>query len=101
MLSCSTDGIVNNYNLEDFDEMEALVSVVNAGSAVQKASYFGPDCSYVYALTYTETFGLYTLEGDPLCDYGDVRDIDGVDYAIDCSYNPNEHRLYLLTGNNE
>ncbi|KAI9313029.1 WD40-repeat-containing domain protein [Dichotomocladium elegans] len=101
LLSSSVDGIINYYDVSDFDEMEALLSVVDAGSSIQKMGFFGPQAEYVYSLTRTETFLLHTLEGDLICDYGDVRQFDQnqVDYAIDCSYDPNTQRFYLLTGN--
>ncbi|KAI8376186.1 WD40-repeat-containing domain protein [Radiomyces spectabilis] len=99
-VSCSTDGLVNNYDVTDFDEEEALISVVNSGSSVNKAGYFGPNAEYLYCLTHIETFSLHTLEGDLICDYGDVREIGvtNVNYAIDCSYDADAQRFYLMTG---
>ncbi|KAI7854612.1 WD40-repeat-containing domain protein [Circinella umbellata] len=100
LITSSADGLVNYYDVTDFDEQEALLSVVNAGSAVQKAGFFGPDCEYVYSLTGNETFLLHTLEGDLICDYGDVRQLDeSIGYAIDCSYDKETQRFYLITGN--
>ncbi|KAL1930797.1 hypothetical protein VTP01DRAFT_10959 [Rhizomucor pusillus] len=102
MISASTDGLINNYDVMDFDEQEALISVMNSGSSVTKAGYFGPEAEYVYCLTHIETFSLFTLEGDVICDYGAVRDINvaSVEYAITCSYDPFSRRFYLITGNN-
>ncbi|CAO3670849.1 hypothetical protein G6F70_007117 [Rhizopus microsporus] len=102
-LSCSTDGLINNYDVTDFDEEEALISVVNSGSSVSKTGYFGPEAEYLYCMTHIETFSLHTLEGDLICDYGDVRNIGltKVDYAIDCSYDPISRRFYLITGSIE
>lgn len=62
LISSSADGLVNFYDVADFDEQEALVSVMNAGSAVSQAGFFGPSAEYVYCLTYTQTFVLLTLE---------------------------------------
>ncbi|KAL0080617.1 WD40-repeat-containing domain protein [Phycomyces blakesleeanus] len=102
-ISCSTDGLVNHYDVTEFDEEEALLSVVNSGSSVNKAGYFGPNAEYLYYLTHQETFSLYTLEGDLIFDYGDIRSLSvaSIDYAIDCSYDPTSQRFYLVTGNNE
>jgi hypothetical protein len=93
---------VNNYDITDFDEEEALISVVNSGSSVNKAGYFGPNAEYLYCLTHIETFSLHTLEGDAICDFGDIRTIGAteVDYAIDCSYDANTQRFYMITGSN-
>ncbi|KAI8142520.1 WD40-repeat-containing domain protein [Fennellomyces sp. T-0311] len=102
LITSSADGLVNYYDVADFDEQEALISVVNAESAVQKAGFFGPECEYVYSLTGNETFMLHTLEGDLICDYGDVRQMDAsIGYAIDCSYDVATQRFYLITGNAE
>ncbi|KAI7897698.1 WD40-repeat-containing domain protein [Cokeromyces recurvatus] len=101
-ISCSTDGILNNYDVTDFDEEEAMISAINSGSSVNKAGYFGPNAEYLYCLTHIETFSLHTSEGDVICDFGDVRGINvtEVDYAIDCNYDPINQRFYLITGNN-
>ena len=101
-ISCSTDGLLNNYDVTEFDEEEAMISVVNSGSSVNKAGYFGPNAEYLYCLTHVETFSLHTFEGDIICDFGDIRSIGltSVDYAIDCSYDPIAQRFYLITGDN-
>ncbi|KAG1050917.1 hypothetical protein G6F43_006845 [Rhizopus delemar] len=101
-ISSSTDGLINNYDVTEFDEEEALISVVNSGSSVSKAGYFGPEAEYLYCMTHIETFSLHTLEGDLICDYGDIRNIGltQVDYAVDCSYDPISSRFYLITGSN-
>ncbi|CAO3613549.1 unnamed protein product [Cunninghamella blakesleeana] len=100
LISCSTDGLINNYDVTDFDENEALISVINSRSSVNKTGYFGPNAEYVFCLTHLETFSLHTLEGDLVCDYGELKQINGIDYAIDCNYDPIAQRLYLLTGDN-
>ncbi|KAI9306068.1 WD40-repeat-containing domain protein [Cunninghamella echinulata] len=99
-ISCSTDGLINNYDVTEFDEEEAIISVINSGSSVNKTGYFGPNAEYVFCLTHLETFSLHTLEGDLVCDYGELKQINDVDYAIDCNYDPINQRLYLETGNN-
>ncbi|KAG2237484.1 WD40-repeat-containing domain protein [Thamnidium elegans] len=101
-LSCSTDGMINNYEVTKFDEEEEMISAVNSGSSVNKAGYFGPNAEYIYCMTHIETFSLHTLEGDTICDYGDIRNIGltQVNYAIDCNYDPISQRFYLITGSN-
>ncbi|ORX60300.1 WD40 repeat-like protein [Hesseltinella vesiculosa] len=100
LISCSTDGLVNSYDVKDFDEDEDILAVINSGSSVSKAGYFGPDANYMFYLTHLETFALYTLDGDLVCDYGQLKNIEGVDYAIDCLFDQTTSRLYLATGNN-
>lgn len=101
-ISSSTDGLVNHYDVADFDEQEDIISVMNSNSSVSKAGYFGPNSEYIYCLTHIETFILFTLDGDEIFNYGDIRNIGitPVDYAIDCSYDPITQRFYLITGNN-
>ncbi|RUP52008.1 LOW QUALITY PROTEIN: hypothetical protein BC936DRAFT_143594, partial [Jimgerdemannia flammicorona] len=60
LLSASVDGLVCIYDVTLFDEDEALVAVVNSGSSVSKAGFFGPDAEYLYCLTHIETFSLHT-----------------------------------------
>ncbi|KAI8982698.1 WD40-repeat-containing domain protein [Pilobolus umbonatus] len=99
-ISSSTDGLINHYDVTDMDEQEDIISVMNSFSSVNKTGYFGPSSEYIYCLTHIETFILYTLEGDEIFNFGDIRNINTtqVDFAIDCSYDPVTQRFYLLTG---
>jgi hypothetical protein len=94
--------MINVYDVTEFDEEENMISAVNSGSSVSRAGYFGPNAEYLYCMTHIETFSLYTLDGDVICDYGDIRNIGltEVDYAIDCSYDHITQRFYLVTGSN-
>lgn len=94
--------MVNVYDVSEFDEEENMISAVNSGSSVNKTGYFGPNAEYLYCMTHIETFSLHTLDGDVICDYGDIRNIGltQVDYGIDCSYDPVSQRFYLITGSN-
>ncbi|CAO3675571.1 unnamed protein product [Umbelopsis vinacea] len=105
LISASTDGLVCNYSVEQFDEDEAILSVVNSGSSVNRAGYFGPNSEYLYCLTHIETLSLHSVEGDLISDFKDIRQASQpgllqVDYAIDCQYDPITQRLYLMTGSN-
>jgi len=62
LISASTDGLVCNYSVEQFDEDEAILSVINSGSSVNRAGYFGPNSEYVYCLTHIETLSLHSIE---------------------------------------
>lgn len=46
------------YNLETFDEDDALYQVIKEES-VHKIGYFGPSYEYLYCLTHMETFSLW------------------------------------------
>ncbi|CAG8463853.1 2631_t:CDS:2 [Ambispora gerdemannii] len=107
MLSGSTDGLICNYDITNFDEDEALVGVINSGSSVHKAGYFGPQADYVYCLTHIETFSIWSeKETSLLCNFGDLRQLSALnnntvlDYAIDCYYDQPNQRLFVLGGSN-
>ncbi|CAO3667700.1 unnamed protein product [Umbelopsis ramanniana] len=105
LISASTDGLVCNYSVEQFDEDEAILSVINSGSSVNRAGYFGPNSEYVYCLTHIETLSLHSIEGDLISDFQDIRKASQpglleVDYAIDCQYDATTQRLYLIAGSN-
>ncbi|KAJ3034663.1 WD repeat-containing protein 89 [Rhizophlyctis rosea] len=104
MLSGSTDGLVCLYNLETFDEDDALYQVIKEDS-VHKIGYFGPSYEYLYCLTHMETFSLWRFsEAERIYQFGDIRmqtpDVK-VDYLIDCAYDAEGLRMYLLSGSQE
>ncbi|KAJ3296304.1 WD repeat-containing protein 89 [Borealophlyctis nickersoniae] len=101
MISGSTDGLVCLYNLETFEEEDALYQVIKDDS-VHKIGFFGPSFEYLYCLTHVETFSLWRFfEGEKIYQFGDIRMSQPeitVDYLIDCTYDPAGQRMYLLTG---
>ncbi|CAG8627141.1 7912_t:CDS:2, partial [Ambispora leptoticha] len=107
MLSGSTDGLICNYDITNFDEDEAIVGVVNSGSSIHKTGYFGPQAEFIYCLTHIETFSLLSeKDATLLCNFGDIRQLSSsnnnivLDYAIDCYYDQINQRLFLLGGSN-
>jgi hypothetical protein len=59
LLSGSTDGLVNIYNIAEADEDEALSQVANHGSSIHHAGFLSN--SHFYALSHDETFSIYHL----------------------------------------
>ncbi|KAJ3046405.1 WD repeat-containing protein 89 [Rhizophlyctis rosea] len=104
MMSGSTDGLVCLYNLETFDEDDALYQVIKEDS-VHKIGYFGPSYEYLYCLTHMETFSLWQFsEAERVYQFGDIRmqtPEAKVDYLIDCAYDAETQRMYLLSGSQE
>ncbi|CAB4444774.1 unnamed protein product [Rhizophagus irregularis] len=105
LITGSVDGLICNFNLNSFKEDKDLVGVINSGSSINRAGYFG-NAEYVYCLTHNETFSLWGApEADLLCDFGDIRQnsdqsLVRIDYAIDCQFDLSTGRLYLFTGSN-
>ncbi|KAL1921382.1 uncharacterized protein VTP21DRAFT_11098 [Calcarisporiella thermophila] len=107
LLTGSTDGLVSLYDVTQFDEDEAVTAVINSGSSVHRANFFGPNSEYVYCLTHIETLSLWHAEtSECIFDFGDVRKTSSpgvmqLDYVIDCHYDNSGQRLYLLGGSNQ
>ncbi|EPS40090.1 hypothetical protein H072_6124 [Dactylellina haptotyla CBS 200.50] len=88
LLSGSTDGLVNIYNMTITDEDEALHQVINHGSSIHHAGFLNDTA--IYGLSHDEVLSVYKL-ADPDEDveepapvnFGDVRGVLGCDYAID------------------
>ncbi|KAJ3327527.1 WD repeat-containing protein 89 [Blyttiomyces sp. JEL0837] len=102
LITGSTDGLVNLFNLTTIEEDDALYQVIKADS-IHKIGYFGPSYEYIYYQTHIETFGLYKFENADLIKlYGDVRSCSTgeheIEYLIDSLYEPQEQRLYLFSG---
>jgi WD40 repeat protein len=58
LITGSVDGLICNFNLNSFKEDKDLVGVINSGSSINRAGYFG-NAEYVYCLTHNETFSLW------------------------------------------
>ncbi|KAF9420817.1 WD repeat-containing protein 89 [Podila epigama] len=108
LMTAAVDGLICQFDLKDMDEDEGLLVVANTGASVNKAGYFGPNSEYIYSLSHMETLSLWTAEdADPIHQFGDIRGVSNpslgltLDYAIDCQYEPETGRLYLLGGSNE
>jgi WD repeat-containing protein 89 len=113
MMSGSTDGLINLYNLQDLSkerivdenvetaEDDALYQVIKEDS-ISKLGYFGPLFEYVYSVTHIETFSIYKFEqGERLNSYGDIRKSTPelqLDYCVGCAYDVDSTRLYLTSG---
>ncbi|KAF2871191.1 WD40-repeat-containing domain protein [Massariosphaeria phaeospora] len=85
LLSSSTDGLVNIFDISKPDEEEALYQVINHRSAVAHAGFMFPSTD-IYALGTDETMSFYTLqsqeeeEEEPAPKaFGDVREQLGCD----------------------
>ncbi|KAF9213622.1 WD repeat-containing protein 89 [Podila verticillata] len=108
LMTASVDGLICQFDLQDMDEDEGLLVVANTGSSVNRVGYFGPNSEYIYCLSHMETLSLWSAEdADIIHQFGDIRGVTNsslgltLDYGIDCQYEPETGRLYLLSGSNE
>ncbi|KAF3934170.1 hypothetical protein ABW20_dc0103833 [Dactylellina cionopaga] len=88
LLSGSTDGLINIYNMTITEEDDALHQVINHGSSIHQAGFLSDTA--IYGLSHDETLSVYKLadpneeveEPRPVV-FGDVRGRLGCDYAAD------------------
>ncbi|OSS46674.1 hypothetical protein B5807_09058 [Epicoccum nigrum] len=87
LLSSSTDGLVNIFDISQAEEDDALYQVINHGSAIAHAGFMYPSTD-IYALGTDETMSFYALqsqkeeEEEPTPkSFGDVREPLGCEYV--------------------
>ncbi|CCF59744.1 hypothetical protein KAFR_0H03340 [Kazachstania africana CBS 2517] len=99
LLSGSTDGYTNVYDLTQQEEDDALYQVINYAS-IHSCGWLSP--RRIYTLSHMETFSISELndrtdelrEPQPL-DFGDIRDQWNCDYVIDI------YPGYIATGRSQ
>jgi WD40 repeat protein len=108
LMTGSVDGLICQFDLTDMDEDEGLLVVSNTGSSINRIGYFGPNSEYIYCLSHMETLSLWSSEdADAIHQFGDIRGVSNpamglsLDYGIDCQYEAESGRLYLISGSNE
>jgi WD40 repeat protein len=89
LLSSSTDGLVNIFDVSQAEEEDALYQVINHKSAIAHAGFLYPGTD-IYALGTDETMTFYALqsqkeeEEEPAPKaFGDVREALGCEYLVD------------------
>lgn len=88
LLSGSTDGLVNLYDITIADEDDALIQVFNHGSSIAQADFLSDD--EVFALSHDEVFSIYETrdyltgdEHDYTHAFGDLRPQLQCEYIAD------------------
>lgn len=87
LMSGSTDGYTNIYDLTEEEEDDALHQVINYAS-IHSCGWLSPN--RIYTLSHMETFSIHELndksdelvEPQPV-DFGDIREPWGCDYVVD------------------
>ncbi|KAM6171173.1 WD repeat-containing protein 89 [Erethizon dorsatum] len=105
----STDGLVNVFDISADDEEHALVTTCNSASSVSCVGWSGRDYKQIYCLTHDEGFcwwdlnHLDTEEPITLLNIQDVREIintkeDNLDYLIGGQYHEKIDKLFVIGG---
>ncbi|XP_062974223.1 WD repeat-containing protein 89 [Elgaria multicarinata webbii] len=109
VVSGSTDGLVNVFDINKDNEDDALISTCNSDSSVSFIGWAGKDCRQVYCMTHDEGFcwwDLTQLESDEpitLLHIPDARDVVGadnakLDYLIGGFYHEKLGKLFVVGG---
>ena len=93
LLSGSTDGLVNVYDVNVEDEEDALVQIINHGSSIHHAGFLN-DVD-VFALSHDEMFSVHRLsvsdadnDDGPPVDFGDLREKLACGYVVQVLRDP-------------
>lgn len=94
LLSGSTDGLVNIYNITVSDEEEALHQTINHGHSIHHANFLSD--TDIFALSHDEKFSMYELVTNPEegveepapVVYGDMRENLGGEYVANVLCRP-------------
>ncbi|KAL8393312.1 hypothetical protein RB595_003192 [Gaeumannomyces hyphopodioides] len=83
LLSGSTDGLVNVYDLKITDEDEVVIQTFNHGASIHHSGFLNR--SELFALSHDEKFALYDMaeeqeKGSATANFGDTRETLGCQY---------------------
>ncbi|KAK3201084.1 hypothetical protein GRF29_213g1001747 [Pseudopithomyces chartarum] len=102
LLSASTDGLVNVFDINQADEDDALYQVINHRSAIARAGFMFPTTD-IYAMGTDETLSFYALQSqeeekeEPTPkSYGDTREQLGCEYLAKMHWAGD--KAYIATG---
>ncbi|NXS51759.1 WDR89 protein, partial [Brachypteracias leptosomus] len=109
LVSGSTDGLVNVFDINKDNEDDALISTCNSDSSVSFTGWSGKDYKQVYCMTHDEGFcwwdiaQLDTEEPITLLHVLDVRDAvcvenDPLHYLVGGLYHEKANKLFLIGG---
>lgn len=104
LITGSTDGLVNLYNLQEQEEDDALYQVIK-DTSISKIGFFGPCYEYIYCSTHIETISLYSFQdAQKIIQFGDVRGVSpelSLDYCIDWTFDHRSNHLFLHAGSRD
>jgi len=88
------------------NEDEFLSLVFNVENSIGTIGFFGQKNELLYCITHTEMLSLWNIEtAEKVGEYTDIREqlslTVPINYLIDCSYDINSNKLYLLSGTSD
>ncbi|XP_023559566.1 WD repeat-containing protein 89 isoform X2 [Octodon degus] len=109
LVTGSTDGLVNVFDISADDEEHSLVTTCNSTSSVSCIGWFGREYKQIYCMTHDEGFcwwdlnHLDTEEPITCLNIQDVREIvsmkeDNLDYLIGGLYHEKIDKLFVIGG---
>eukprot|EP00128_Syssomonas_multiformis_P013941 Colp12_sorted_trinity150504_noHs@10693 len=106
LCSGGMDGLVCVFELETMNEEEEMTTVMNPNYSISKLGFFGPEASFIYATSHSETLHLWQVgEAVPLANFDhpreDLAPIVQVDYFVEPQYDADSGRLYIVAGTSE
>ncbi|ELK09851.1 WD repeat-containing protein 89 [Pteropus alecto] len=111
VVSGSTDGLVNVFDISVDNEEDALVTTCNSVSSVSYIGWSGKDYKQIYCMTHDEGFCWWDLNhlntDEPITclniqDVREVIDVKGgiLDYLIGGLYHEKMNKLFVIGGTN-
>jgi len=105
LFSGSIDGLICLFDTTQPSEDDALLSVMPVDQAVATFGFFGPTEADVYALSTDQRLSLWNIDAcEEIGKLDDPRTAlagtVAMDYLIDCHYERNANKLFLMTGTN-
>ena len=107
LVSGGDDGIVNVFSTAIRGEDDALVSVINVGSAVASLGFFGPSGAFLWVITEFDAFSLWNIgSAQRIAEFPALRMqfLEAglpVSYLLGCHYDVSSGGLSLLAGGHD
>ncbi|XP_007437739.1 WD repeat-containing protein 89 [Python bivittatus] len=106
LISGSTDGLVNVFDINKDNEEDALISTCNSDSSVSFIGWAGKDYWQIYCMTHDEGFCWWDLtqldseKSVTLLHIPDVREVENIklDYLIGGVYHEKVDELFVVGG---
>ncbi|EGC37774.1 hypothetical protein DICPUDRAFT_76622 [Dictyostelium purpureum] len=108
LISCSVDGLICMYDLEQQDDDDAIIQVINAEDSIGEIGFFGDQYQYLYSLSHTEKLTLWDLvSGNKIKHFNEIRTVLSerygyqINYLVTCLYDKSSNQLILFAGDFE
>jgi WD40 repeat protein len=101
-MSGAEDGLIGVYSLTAGASEDAVLNVLPTESPINRIGFHGPGYEGIYATSTIETATLWHYPSSQrLHAFNNIREQLGVDYLVDCIFDPTDSALYMGIGNHE